>query len=61
MRTPRQDSRTGPAADVVYMFRLGRHHGIGFLADYADTDTRLADFALNTWTMTWVVFAPEYM
>ena len=56
-----QDSRIGPSAGVEYVFHVGTHHGIGFLVDYANANTRLADFGFNTWTMTRLVFAPEYV
>lgn len=56
-----QDSRVGPSAGMEYIFDLGAHQGIGFLVDYANTDTRLANMDFNTWTMTRLVFAPEYV
>lgn len=46
-----QISRPGPSAGIEYRSWFTRHQGAAFQTNYANTNTRLADFALNTWTM----------
>lgn len=46
-----QKSRPGPSAGFVYTTWLGRHQGVGAEANLGNTNTRLADFASNNWTM----------
>ncbi len=46
-----QKSRPGPSAGLAWTNWLSRHQGIAAEANLGNTNTRLADFAWNTWTM----------
>jgi hypothetical protein len=46
-----QKSRPGPSAGLAYTTWLGSHQGVGAEANFGNTNTRLADFASNNWTM----------
>jgi hypothetical protein len=55
-----QQSRPGPSAGVGLAHWFGAHQGIAFEVDYANTNTRLADFSQNTWTMNRLSFDGVY-
>jgi hypothetical protein len=46
-----QKSRPGPSAGLEYTSWFTRHQGFIAAANFGNTNTRLADFAWNTWTM----------
>jgi hypothetical protein len=55
-----QQSRPGPSVGIEYGHWFTSHHGVVFGVDYANTDTRLADFTANNWTMNRLGFDAAY-
>ena len=55
-----QQSRPGPSVGIEYEHWFNSHHGVAFAVNYSNTNTQLADFALNTWTMNRLSFDGEY-
>ncbi len=57
----RQISRTGPSGAAGVKFWLSSHSGLFAEATFANTNTQLADFARNTWTMNRVSIDAGYI
>jgi hypothetical protein len=47
----KQQSRLGPSVGVEFRKWFSAHHGLEAEGNFGNTDTRLANFTLNNWTM----------
>jgi hypothetical protein len=55
-----QESRIGPSAGLMYRKWLGKHSGIFGETDWSNTNTRLGDYSVNTWTMNRITIDGGY-
>ena len=55
-----QESRIGPSAGLTFRKWLSIHNGLFGEVDYSNTNTRLADYDVDTWTMNRVTVDGGY-
>jgi len=55
-----QESRIGPSVGITFCKWLSIHNGLFAEVGYSNTNTRLADYGVNTWTMNRVTVDGGY-